>query len=221
MTDQMRIIKQMSAQTGICDSQAKKMYRLANRIIDGIGKQYMVSLMENDKRITALKKNKQDAVAQKKYLSLSIIERQILQRTRELQIEEASKRLYELCEKGEVDGYLEKEDHDNLEQYNARLFILLDALDSVANDIRAVYESYALTPDELYIERFLKDTRRKLGEWMGSHKVHDTQYEETVRQEGDKIYELACYRQEVMFRKIDRIRKREEKREEAKHDNER
>lgn len=191
-----------------------KFMRLAGKIIDDINPQYKLTLLESDKRMRQLMDQKKAALKEQKFLKVQIIERQLMSRAMEIECDVASRRLHELCEKGGIEAYLDKEDHDRMEALTAMAYIMLDALDSVCIDIFALYDSYSLAPEELYIQRFSHEFREHIAKWMARTNVSGTPYEEPVRQEGDRLYIAVQQRQEVLFRKIDRIRKKQEQ-----HDN--
>lgn len=186
----------------------EKLNRIAQRVIDSIGKQYMTQLMEKDGRIRSLHQQHAKAIADKQFFKARIIDTQLVNRTRELQAEEAGRRIHAMCENGEIDGYLDKEDHDKIESSNGQLHILIDALDSVFNDLLAVYDSCGFAPDELYMQREVRKMRKVIDKWFRGCNVYNSVFEETTRAEGDKVYDFARERQAVMFRKLDRIEKK-------------
>lgn len=194
-----------------------KLFRIAENIRQNLSKPLMASKMNADKRIRELLKQKAEAQQAKQFLRLRIIESQLLARTSELEYEEVAKTIHQYCTSGEIDSYLEKEDHDKLEASNACIHILMDALDSVCNDCIAVYDSCGFAPDELFIQKKLKEFRVFVDKWFRNCNVSGSMYEEGTREEGDRAYEYVRQRQPVLFRKFERMEKKMEKADEGKN----
>lgn len=189
----------------------RKLTELSQRVISEIDERRSLELMEKDGRLRSLHSQKLKAIQDKKFFQCAIIERQIEARLQEILCEEAGRRIQRMCETSEIDLYLCDEDKQKIVAAKAKTYILLDTLDTVLNDLKGVYESCGLTPDELYMQRKVSETRKWLDQWFQTHKMHDTDYEEATRQEADRLYTQLAPRIDILHRKLYRIQDREQK----------
>lgn len=162
-------------------------------------------LISKDAKMISLTKEYNKAKEAMQVLRMNVIQRQMEARVNEMMWNLANKKLDEYYKSGAIDGYLPDADHFALELAKSRVFIMCDALDSSLNDVLAIYESCGFSPGELGMQRKIREVRKYFDEHFSHQKFAGADFEEMVREEGDRIYSCSVKRSEVLYRKAERL----------------
>lgn len=187
------------------DNAKRKLIEIITKIQKDIDLKEGSEIISKDSKMLSLTKEFNQAKEAMQVLRMNIIKRQMDARANEMMWNLANKKLDEYYRSGAIDSYLPDADLFALELAKSRVFIMCDALDSSLNDVIAVYESCGLSPSESGMQRKIREVRKYFDEHFRHQKFTGTDFEEMVREEGDRIYNFSVKRSEVLNRKAERL----------------
>lgn len=187
------------------DNAKRKLIEIITKIQKDIDLKEGSEIISKDSKMLSLTKEFNQAKEAMQVLRMNVIQRQMDARVNEMMWNLANKKLDEYYKSGAIDGYLPDADHFALELAKSRVFIICDALDSALNDVLAIYESCGFSSGELGMQRKIREVRKYFDEHFRNQKFAGTDFEEMVREEGDRIYNCSVKRSEVLNRKAQRL----------------
>lgn len=176
------------------------------------------ALCDKDVVYASLYSDMKKAEMNQQYFKARIIERQLAHRRNEVMTKEVQRRILTYVNNGQINRYLPECQIEKIDRAATMMFLLLNAADSAAVDMKGAYEECGFGPQELFVQQKINKVREILQEVYSEKEVSATVIADTVNDEADKIYSNLRDRYDIIRRKCERILTRKAKEDERKND---
>lgn len=174
------------------------------------------ALCDKDVVYASLYSDLKKAEMNQQYFKARIIERQLAHRRNEVMTNEVQRRILNYVNNGQINRYLPECQIEKIDRAATMMFLLLNAADSAAVDMKGAYEECGFGPQELNSQKEIKEIRKKLNALTHENELQCDSLSDILNDEADKIYNSLRSRYDVIMRKCERAAKRQEKEDEDK-----
>lgn len=190
----------------------KKAEEVIERIIDSFTLEKRHSITVNDARLQSLSEQYFQAEKKLQMLKASVIRRQMEAHVHGLLANEAAKYIRDLTKNGNIVCFLADEDKEKYNHQRAKIFFMLDVLDSAMLDFQSILRSAGLyghfdaTPE-------IEGCRKAISTWSEETMAFMMlpSVKPLIFEEADKLSEHVDKRIEVLGRKVERVQLKESK----------
>ena len=190
----------------------EKAKKIIDNFLNDIPQAAKLEMLARDGRMCTLKREYDDFIAHNNVLKASITKSLLARRKDEILFDFARRSLASLAASGEIGKYMEDEDHAQLAFLRCVNWLLMDALDSLYNDLAGLFRRCGFDT-QFGPAVAIRNAREHIDKWSNAtiNPENTDHILELLDNDSDKVYQLARDRIAVLLRKVEREEKKKAK----------